>query len=126
VEAGDADVIEGAFTREVALWEAYRANDRRRLEALIHPDALDVGPAGSRDRDRVIAALARMEIRSYSIENFELRAFENLEVVSYLAVVDGTYEGEPFAASRVFASTVWMREGDSWRVVHRHESPSPS
>jgi ketosteroid isomerase-like protein len=108
--------------RESALWEAYRGNDRPTLEAMIHPGALDVGPAGPRDLSAVFAALDRMEIRAFSFEDFRVAAFGDVEVATYTAIVDGLYAGAPFADSRVVASTVWMHDGDSWRVIHRHES----
>ena len=51
-------MAEVTAARERELWEAFRANDRERLEAMIDPEALDVGPAGPRTRDQVLAALA--------------------------------------------------------------------
>jgi ketosteroid isomerase-like protein len=119
--AGDAAA---ALERERGLWEAYRAKDRARLHSLIHPDALDVGPAGPLDRDAVISAVARMEIAGFEIDDLLVRTFGDMEIVSYRSTVEGTYDGKPFPAPVVRASTAWRRDGATWVVVHRHESPS--
>jgi ketosteroid isomerase-like protein len=119
----DEDRSSAALERERELWEAFRANDSERLAALIHPTALDVGPSGVLERASVLSAVARMEIVGFSIEEFTLRSFEAVEVVTYRSTVDGTYCGKPFPASVVRTTTVWMRHAERWVVIHRHEAP---
>ena len=65
----------GAYEREVGLWEAYRGADREQLEALVHAEAFDIGPAGPLSRDEVIEAVGRMRIDAYEIDSFVERAF---------------------------------------------------
>jgi ketosteroid isomerase-like protein len=119
----DKDLSSAALERERGLWEAFRSNDSERLVALIHPTALDVGPSGVLDRASVLSAVARMEIIGFSIEEFTLRSFETVEVVTYRSTVDGTYGGRPFTDSVVRATTVWMLHAERWVVIHRHEAP---
>jgi ketosteroid isomerase-like protein len=113
-----------AYAREIGLWEAYRDRDRDRLEALIHPDAFDIGPAGPLTRDQVIEAVGRMQIDTYEVDAFVERAFGDTAVVTYRATVRGTYSARPFEHSTVYATSVWVRDGGVWRLVHRAETPT--
>lgn len=114
---------ERAYDRECALWEAFRASDSVALERLIDERVRDAGPGGVLTRADVLDAVARMSIVGYSIDEFELATFDDVEIVVYRSTVDGLYNGNPFPARLVQCSTVWKRFGDDWRVVHRHESP---
>ena len=113
-----------ARARERRLWKAYRAGTRASIEEILDPSSIDVGTGGSLDRDAVIAALGHMRIESYTIEDFRVRSYGGVEIVTYRSTVEGTYRGAPFAAREVYATTVWAHSGGAWRVVHRHESPA--
>jgi ketosteroid isomerase-like protein len=119
--AGDAV---RALARERDLWEAYRSGDRERVEALVDPLALDVGPHGPRTREELVEALGRMEITGYTIEEVTVRSHDTLEIVTYRSTVDGTYRGRPFPARSVVTTSVWLDCGGRWRLLHRHESPA--
>jgi ketosteroid isomerase-like protein len=122
---GDEGGSDAALRRERELWEAYRSSDAARLRSLIHPDALDVGLSGILDREGVLAAVARMEIVDFTIEDFSIRSFEDIEIATYRSTVEGTFCGEPFRTPAVVATTVWRRVEGRWTVVHRHESAAP-
>ncbi len=113
-----------AVERERRLWAAYQSRNREQLEALIDPDALDVGPGGILSRDQVAEAIERMRIESFTIEDLTVRALGlDVEVVSYRSTVNGTYGGRPFAAPVVNSTSVWSRRCGEWRLVHRAECP---
>ena len=105
LEAGDAA---RAVARERDLWEAYRSGDRERIEALVDPLALDVGPHGQRTRDEVVEAVRRMAIVGYTIDGMTVRSHDSLEIVTYRSEVDGTYRGKPFPARSVVTTSVWF------------------
>lgn len=111
-----------ALARERDLWEAYRSRDRFRLEALILPLALDVGLGGTLDRDTALEVVADLTIDAVEIADLSVRAFGDVEVVTYRASTSGTYRGRPLRAPDVVATTVWVRTDAGWRVAHRHES----
>ena len=113
-----------AYAREVGLWEAYRAGGHATLEALIHPEAFDIGPAGPLTRDEVLAAVTRMRIDGYEIDAFVERRFAETSVVPYRATVAGTSADRPFEHATVFATSVWVRDEGVWRLVHRAETPT--
>ena len=91
---------------------------------MIEQGALDVGPNGPLDRDGVVEAVGRMRIEGFAISEMRIRKFGDVEVVTYRARVDGTYENRPFPYAETFATTVWRRSDGRWRVAHRHESPA--
>jgi hypothetical protein len=113
-----------AASRERELWEAYRAKDRERIEALVDPLALDAGPAGALDRDGVVAAVGRMRIDAYDITDLRARRTGAVEIVTYRSRAEGAYEGAPLPARDVVCTSVWCLDGGRWRLVHRHESPA--
>jgi ketosteroid isomerase-like protein len=118
---GDRDA---ALARERELWEAFRARDRARIEALVDPLALDVGPAGALSRDGVVDAVAHMRIDSFAIDVLAVRSRDDVDVVTTRSTVEGTYRGAPFPDASVLATSVWARARDGWRLLHRHESPA--
>lgn len=120
-----AEVCSGAaLDRERRLWEAYQSRSRERLEALIDPGALDVGPAGVLDRDGVLAAVSRMEIANFAISEMRVLKLGDVEIVTYRGTVEGSHDGKPFASSEVYTTSVWRRAAGRWRLAHRHETPA--
>jgi hypothetical protein len=123
VSLGEGDV-EAALARERGLWEAYRTNDRARLELLIDPLALDVGPRGPRSRDQILGALARVRVDAYTIEEFKVVDFDPVAVVVYRSRIDGAHRGVPFRYREVYVTSVWRLGDGTWRLIHRCESPA--
>ncbi len=87
--------------------------------------ALHAGPWGMRSRDEVIDAVSAMRIEGFEFREFELTAVSpDVEIVTYLAIVAGTYRGMPFDADIVVSTSVWTRGHESWKLVHRCEFPA--
>jgi hypothetical protein len=121
---GDASARGRALARERELWDAYVAVDTDRLERLVDPLALDVGPAGPRTRTDVLAAVATMTIASYEIADLSIAVDGDLEIVTYRATVDGSYRGATFTDREIWAASIWHCGDASARLVHRHETPA--
>lgn len=121
VSPGDVDA---ALARELELWEAYRTHDRATLERLIDPLALDVGPGGMRTRDDVLAAVERVVLRGYALEELVVRRYDTLELVAYRATVDGSYDGAPFKHPVVFTASTWMTRDGRAALLMRVEAPA--
>lgn len=117
---GDAAL---ALARERDLWEAYVTRNRDRIETLVDPLALDVGPSGARDRDEVLAMLDDLRVDRYSIEDLVVREVGSTSVATYRATVEGSYRGSPFRHATVIATSVWVHDRGAWRLVHRTETP---
>lgn len=113
-----------AIERERQLWLAYQSGERARIEALVAPDAIDVGPGGILSRDEVLAAIGQMRIQSFELDDVRVCAARpDLEIVVARSTVAGTYRGKPFPASVVRSTSIWSREAGAWRLVHRVECP---
>lgn len=113
-----------AIERERQLWLAYQSGDRDRIEALVAPDAIDIGPGGILTRDEVLAAVEQMRIESFELDDVRVRAVRpDLEIVVARSTVAGTYRGKAFLASVVRSTSIWSRDTGAWRLVHRVECP---
>lgn len=115
---------DGAVERERQLWLAYQSRDRARMEALIAPDAIDVGPGGILTREEVLTAVGHMRIQSFELDDVRVCAIRpDLEIVVARSTVAGTYRGNPFPANVVRSTSIWSRDDRAWRLVHRVECP---
>jgi hypothetical protein len=86
--------------------------DRLRLEALLHPDFVEVGSSGRRwDRAELIAAMvAEPEQGEPEVRDMAARAIDRDTVlVTYTTVRDGR---------STHRSSTWVRRDARWTVLH--------
>jgi ketosteroid isomerase-like protein len=108
--------------------DALVAKDEDVLRRLIHPQFKLVGVRSTGsvavDLAQWIEALKRMDIASLEVRVTECVALENAIVATVDAQWKVRYLGQ-LIDERVLLTDVWVREGDTWRVVRRHSSPVP-
>ena len=109
--------------------DALVAKDEEVLRRLIHPQFKLVGVRSTGsvavDLPQWIDALKRMDIASLEVRVTECVALENAIVATVDAQWKVRYLGQ-LIDERVLLTDVWVREGDTWRVVRRHSSPVPA
>lgn len=109
--------------------DALIAKDEAALRRLIHPKFKLVGirSTGSVavDLEQWIAALARMDIASLEVRVTECVALDHVIVATVDAQWRVRYIGQ-LIDERVLLTDVWVRDGNSWKVLRRHSSPVPS
>jgi len=109
--------------------DALVAKDEATLRRLIHPQYKLVGirSTGSVavDLEQWIEALQRMDIASLEVRVTECVQLENVIVATVDAQWQVRYLGQ-LIDERVLLTDVWVREGDSWKVLRRHSSPVPA
>jgi hypothetical protein len=109
--------------------DALIAKDEGALRRLIHPQYKLVGirSTGSVavDLEQWIEALQRMDIASLEVRVTECVQLENVIVATVDAQWQVRYLGQ-LIDERVLLTDVWVREGDSWKVLRRHSSPVPA
>ena len=105
------------------------AKDEAGLRRLIHPQFKLVGVRSTGsvavDLPQWIDALKRMDIASLEVRVTECVALENTIVATVDAQWKVRYLGQ-LIDERVLLTDVWVREGDTWRVIRRHSSPVPA
>jgi dihydropteroate synthase len=103
---------------ELALLRRTVRSDPGRLEALLHPDFVEVGATGRRwTRAQIIAALAA-ESGVDPVEAIDLTSERLAEDVILLTFT--TRRGR----RTVHRSSVWVRHGDGWAVRHHQGTPA--
>jgi len=109
--------------------DALVAKDEEVLRRLIHPQFKLVGVRSTGsvavDLPQWIDALKRMDIASLEVRVTECVALENAIVATVDAQWKVRYLGQ-LIDERVLLTDVWVREGETWRVVRRHSSPVPA
>ena len=109
--------------------DALVAKDEAALHRLIHPQFKLVGirSTGSVavNLAQWIEALQRMDIASLEVRVTECVALQNTIVATVDAQWQVRYLGQ-LIDERVLLTDVWVREGDTWKVVRRHSSPVPA
>ncbi len=109
--------------------DALVAKDEAALRRLIHPKFKLVGirSTGSVavDLEQWIGALARMDIASLQVRVTECVALDDVIVATVDAQWQVRYIGQ-LIDERVLLTDVWVRDGNSWKVLRRHSSPVPS
>jgi ketosteroid isomerase-like protein len=112
-----------------AQWrDALIAKDEAVLRRLIHPQFKLVGIRSTGSvavsLEQWIEALQRMDIASLEVRVTDCVHLENVLVATVDAQWKVRYLGQ-LIDERVLLTDVWVREGDSWKVVRRHSSPVP-
>ena len=109
--------------------DALIAKDEDVLRRLIHPQFKLVGVRSTGsvavDLPQWIDALKRMDIASLEVRVIECVALDNVIVATVDAQWKVRYLGQ-LIDERVLLTDVWVREGETWRVVRRHSSPVPA
>jgi ribonuclease HI len=115
-------VLRAVVDRELALLDPAVRSSREGLEALLHPDFVEIGSAGDRwHRETIVALLSGLGPSAHPpIDVADVRASHVTDDV-VLVVYETAHAGE-----RAARSTVWRREGDDWRAVFHQGTPLPA
>jgi hypothetical protein len=118
------EILEDLITIERTLWEnnAETYHDRYSAEALL------IFPGVGRiDRDTAVAAIRKenVEDRAWAKVRFDdvdgrWIASDAAALITYVATARWNYES---TASETFCASVYVRMGESWRVVFHQQTP---
>ena len=115
----------GMEQHERLMWQSLQAGkwddvSRHMAESFLgsYPD----GAAG--DRDAAIAHLRQLQVTDVSLGEFEVRPNGADMVVSYVAVLKGTWGGKPVPRLRVIS--VWQTVRGGWVQISQAMAPMPA
>jgi ketosteroid isomerase-like protein len=115
--------VESVRRAERALYEAMIGRDFAALERLLDADLAYVhSTAVSETKPEYLAGVRRGDYAYSRIETPDVR----VRVYADLALIDGVCEmhvgrnGERKDRLRLLVVLAWRRDGDDWRLVHRH------
>ena len=66
-----------------------------------------------------------LEIDPYAVEDFEVRMYGDMALVSGRTLMKGRYQGKPFASHYRYID-IYVRHGQDWKIVSVQISPIPS
>jgi hypothetical protein len=113
----NAALKETLINLEKQSWEAWKKRDGKFFQEFLSDDHVEVGSSGAATKAQVVAFVASpvCVINSYSIDKFELKMLDsNIALLTYHAVQDTTCSGVA-VPSPVWASSLYVKQGDRWR-----------
>ncbi len=124
-----ADPSTGALmAAERSLWEAWRTHDARTIEDLTADDIAFVNIFGTSFANKVAAmndwTSAACDVRSFTLTNgVGTSVSPTVGVLTLEGSVDGACGGQDIRGQRIYATTVYVKQGDAWKWVFGFNSP---
>lgn len=122
--------------REKQVWSAVETKNYDAFAALLASDYLEVNSIGVFDKAATLTATRKVSLSDVSFSDWKILPIDKLAVlVTYTASFKGTYDGKPFPATSVRASSAWVNRDGQWLSIYHQETdvaappapqPSPS
>ncbi len=119
------------IAREKASFEAWRRKDKAFYDDYWAEDFTEFLPSNPY-RDTKANLMPKFDqlvehwkIIDYQILNPHIQVYGNTAVLTYNESISGTYDGVPSTYTGK-VTMVYVKQGDTWRGVHYHESTNPS
>jgi hypothetical protein len=113
-------------TAERRLQAAQREGDVGTLDLLLHPRVVGAGPDGavfSKDDDLGAYRSGVLRITRLDEESLDVQDHGQTGVTSLVASVDAVQGGQQVSV-RLRYTRLWVRDGDSWRVLAATFAPA--
>lgn len=118
-------LLEHLRALEIALLQPATRADAARLDALLHPDFLEIGASGRRhDKAAILAALAAEASAGpveFVADGFEARALADDLVLLTWRSARRARDGRLERAAR--RASLWQRTGATWRIRFHQGTP---
>ena len=119
-------VADELMAREKSVWDAWAKGDIAELGKQMHEKTISVtSGALTSGRENVISSYkeAACEVDSFLLEGMKAHHInENTVILTYKAQQDATCAGVKLDP-KLLATSVWVREGDQWKVASYQETP---
>lgn len=118
--AASPDDERAALKAQADAWDAAIVHkDRAAIEANLAPEFRQIDGSGNvEDRATFVAGLMSpdLEIDPYGVEDFEIRFFGDVALVTGRTRMTGRFRGEPFTSHYRYTDT-YVREAGVWKVA---------
>ena len=107
---------------ELALWEAWKAHDTKRLDDLMAKDVSFVNVFGTYLPTRADALKdwtgTNCEVKSVSVSNgFATALSPTVEMLTRKGTADGTCGGQNIGATDIWGVSIYVKDGDAWKFA---------
>ena len=114
---------------ELALWEAWREHDAKKLDALMAKDVSFVNIFGTYLATKADALKdwtgANCEIKSVSVtDGFASALSPTVEMLTRKGTADGTCGGQQVGGTAIWGVSIYVKDGDAWKFAFGMNSPA--
>lgn len=114
---------------ELALWEAWKDHDAKRLDELLAKDVSFVNIFGTYLANRADALKdwtgANCEVKSVSVtDGFASALSPTVELLTRRGTADGTCGGQEIGGTVIWGVSIFVKDGDRWKFAFGINSPS--
>ncbi|MFB3916752.1 MAG: nuclear transport factor 2 family protein [Terriglobales bacterium] len=102
---------------ERLFWKDLQAREWARLEDHMSATYVFQTPRGSLDRAGTLEHMKKLHLTDYSLGDFQIQPSGHDMIVTYTAVVRGTFDGQPLSATPIRMMTVWQRAKKGWMAI---------
>lgn len=125
----EKDPLIAALTRQADAWDkAIVSKDRAAIEASMAEDFRQIDGQGNvEDKASFVDGLVSPElvIDPYEVEDFEIRLYGDVALLSGRTRMSGRYQGKPFASHYRYID-IYVRRGGVWKIVSVQISKMPA
>jgi hypothetical protein len=114
---------------ELALWEAWKAHDAKKLDALMAKDVSFVNIFGTYLATRADAMKdwtgTGCEVKSVSVtDGFATALSPTVEMLTRKGTADGTCGGQQIGGTDIWGVSIYVKDGDAWKFAFGMNSPA--
>lgn len=107
---------------ELALWEAWKEHDAKKLDALMAKDVSFVNIFGTYLATRADAMKdwtgAGCDVKSVSVtDGFASALSPTVEMLSHKGTADGTCGGQNIGGTAIWGVSIYVKDGDAWKFA---------
>ena len=120
-----APTKDALFAIETSAWEAWKNHDSKFWDSYLSDKAVGFGKNGREDKAASIKSLtdAKPDVKSYSFSDQQMSMLgADVAVLTFKVAQDYTMDGKK-GPSPVWASSVYVRDGDKWKELMYVENP---
>jgi hypothetical protein len=115
----DAAFKEQLVKLEKQSWEAWKNHDGKFFQDFLSDDHVEIGSNGVTSKTSIVAGVASAvcQVRSYSVDHFELKLLDkNTAILTYRERQDTLCNGNA-VPTPCWVSSLYMKRGDRWMNV---------
>jgi len=106
-------------------WESYKNRNSTGIDMIVADDYVGLFHGGLSTKSSDQQTLAKLVIRSYSIEEPKVQFLgKDVAVLRYRNNLIGTYDGVPLASKPLFATAIYARRNGLWQLAGYQETES--
>ena len=118
--------VTGGESLERVFWDQVKHKKWTELETHLAATYVLITPEGNFDRAAALEHWKQLDVREYSLSDFNVQPNGNTYVVAYTLILRGKLAGQPLPDTPMRAMTVWQHMARDWYAIAHSASPATS